>query len=147
MPLLPLPLLPLLPLPLFPLPLLPLTLRPLPVAPPPLPLPLPLPLPPALPELPAFELELPPEPLGGPAVAAAAAAIEAPKLFAAELSAALLDAAVAVLAFASPQTVAASEPRRDVAIAAELWASPLVTLWTFSLTSPSELEIRTAPER
>jgi hypothetical protein len=58
----------------------------------------------------------------------------------------LLAAVVVVLAFVSLQTVSVpvfALRTRPGAIAS--WASPCVTLWTFSLTSPSELEMRTTP--
>src|SRR3954470_14446902 len=146
---------PLLPLPPpLPLPLLPL---PFPVAPL---LPLPLPELP-LPELPLSGLVLPsefplppPEPsLDAPAVVAAIVVLAAdelvlpavtPLLVVTAVWTVLLDAFVPD--FESLQTVSVLAcALRTCPGAPPPWASPCVTLWTFSLTSPSEFEMRTTP--
>src|SRR3954466_10646495 len=136
---LPLPVAPLLPLPLpeFPLPELPLPLLPLPelVLPPEFPLP-------------------PPEPsLDAPAVVAAIVVLVADELVLPAVTPLLVVTAVwtglldaVVFAFESLQTVSvlarALPPCRG---GPPPRGSPCVALWTFSLTSPSGLEIRTTP--
>ena len=137
----PFPLLPLFPFP--PLPLLPVPLLPLPVAPVPL-----LPLP----ELPLDTLLVEPAVVATVVVtledADVALAGEAPLLRATAVTLELLEAVVVVLIALSLHTVAVAalafvlRTRPD---ATAPWASPFVTLWTFSLTSPSELEMRTTP--
>jgi hypothetical protein len=60
----------------------------------------------------------------------------------------LLAAVVVVLAFVSLHTVSVpvlAFALRTCPVVTAPWASPFVTLWTFSLTSPSELEMRTTP--
>lgn len=129
---------PLLPLPLLLLPLLPFPVAPVPLFP--------------LPELPLSAL------LVDPAVFATVVvtldevdvALEADALLltVAAVTVELLAAVVVVLDLLSLQTVSvlvfAALRTRPGATAP--WARPFVTLWKFSLTSPSELEMRTTPD-
>lgn len=130
-----------LPLPPFPFPLLSL------VPVPPLPLPV-APLP--LPELPPDTWLVDPDAVATDVVfedVVAVLAGGAPPLSMAAVTVELLAVAVVALAFVSLQTVwvpilAVLRTRPD---ATAPWAIPCVTLWTFSLTSPSELEMRKTP--
>jgi hypothetical protein len=137
-------LLPLLPFPLLPLSPLPLPLLPLPVAP--------------LSLLPLPELPLDVLTVGAVVVATVVVAlddvdvaldVDALLLTTTAVTAELLEAVVVVLVELSLHTVAvpvlgfAALRTRPGATAP--WARPFVTLWKFSFTSPSELEMRTTP--
>lgn len=126
------------PLPLFPFPLFPLS----PV--PPLP----------LPELPLDVLPVEPAVVATVVVAIgdtdAALAADALLLTAAAVMLELFEAVVAVFVELSLHTVAVPVLVLAFALRTRLdamapWARPFVTLWKFSLTSPSELEMRTTP--
>ncbi len=129
---------PLLPLPVTPIPLLPLPVAPIPLLP--------------VPELPPDTSLVEPDVVATVVVVlddvVAALVAGALLLAVAAVTMELLAVVVIVLAFASLHTVSVAA-RAFVLLtrsgATAPWARPFVTFWKFSLTSPSELEMRTTP--